>query len=130
MLKYEGIRPYLKYSLKSKNETKIISVNRFFSLASYDDPWLLFSNRIYIRRYDLSDDPQLSSVSAGHILTHVLDYDYAARRVYYADAGTYTIHSMGFDGENVEQINDDLHQVYGIEGMLYGMHSIQKSAII
>ena len=68
------------------------------------EPYLLFSNQLYIRRFGLRSG-ELSSVSDHHTFTHAVDYDYDEQMIYYADARDNHIRRMTFDGENDEYVN-------------------------
>ena len=77
------------------------------------DPWLLFSNELYVRKYEF-DSQTLSSVSRGHTLTHVVDYDWDEQKIYFADIAQYKIQRMDFDGTNREIVNE--HNTLSVEG--------------
>ena len=63
------------------------------------------------------DGNAYSRISDEHTYTHVLDYDYSNKMIYYADAPNMkqTLKRMNFDGSSKETI--ERHHVIGIEGI-------------
>ena len=78
------------------------------------EPYLIFSNELYIRRLDVNGDDPLQSVTAQHEFTHALDYDYTNRTIYFADAAKYEISSISFDGGEETTVNNQ--QTGSVEG--------------
>ena len=82
------------------------------------EPFIIFGNKYYIRRVN-TDGTGFASLSSQHTYTHVLDYDYKNRVIYFADAPSLkqTIKRMNFDGSGKEVI--EYHHAAGIEGIAF-----------
>lgn len=80
------------------------------------EPFLIFGNKYYIRRVN-TDGTGFASISSEHTYTHVLDYDYKNKMIYFADAPSLkqTIKRMNFDGSGKEVIESN--HAAGIEGI-------------
>lgn len=69
------------------------------------EPYLIFSNELYIRRLNVDGGP-LQSVTSHHEFTHALDYDYEERKIYFADVSKFEIVSVGFEGGDETIVNN------------------------
>ncbi len=78
------------------------------------DPYLLYSNRYYIRKLS-TDGSLLSIVLQGLSEVVALDFDDIEQRLYWLDKGAGKIERMRFDGTDRETLVE--HDVHGAEGL-------------
>ena len=77
-------------------------------------PWLLFSNRYYLR--NISADGQVYSLVKMELKNVVaLDFDYGEQRLYFADVGNKTISRMFLNGTGEQVVVR--HEAHGLEGL-------------
>lgn len=81
---------------------------------SKEAPWLLFSNRYYLR--NMSADGHIYSLLRMELNNVVaLDFDYAEQRLYFADVGNKSIARMHVNGSNLQVLVR--HETHGLEGL-------------
>ena len=81
-----------------------------------EEPWLIFSNRYYIR--NLTTDGKYLRIVKSELRNVVaIDFDIADNRIYYADVETRRIVRMNVSNPNASQEVLVRHQVNGLEGL-------------
>lgn len=77
------------------------------------DPYLLYSNRNYIRNLT-TDGSHLRIVLQGLTSVVALDFDHSEKRLYWLDAGARKIERMRFDGTDREILANDVMAAEGL----------------
>ena len=93
-------------------------MNEYITNFSFldEEAYLLFGNKYFVQTLSTSGQ-NMRHVSDEHTYTHVLDYDYKNKVIYFADAPdlNQAVMRMNFDGSGMESL-DSVH-AYGIEGI-------------
>ena len=70
-------------------------VNKLYFYITEEEPFLIFANRFYVRKFSL-ESSDYERVSSEHSYTHVLDYDYEQVRTTASCSNRYfTMHRKG-----------------------------------
>lgn len=91
-----------------------LSTDSLYVFIPGESPWLVYSNRYYIRNLTL-DASSYGLVKMGLRNVVALSFDYREERLYYCDVGNKVIQRMFLNGTMQESIIR--HDTHGLEGI-------------
>ena len=96
------------------NISNSVVIMHLLLISASVTPWLLFANDKHIGRV-LMDGQDRKVLSRGHKAVHVLDYEYAEQKIYFADDRVKKIQRMNIDGSFQQTVEQ--HHSSGVAGI-------------